>query len=111
MPRWRPRDEQPLRLLHEAFLLELHGQHPRLRRFRVEQDVYAYVVSRWNLLVQKDGARSIHAYYTFVMNTYDALDRLRRSLSEQRLAAAVETWGRLDSRQPNPLRADTAPAA
>jgi len=83
----------------------------RLHRFRVEQDVYAYVVSRWNWLVQKDGARSIHAYYTFVMNTYDALDRLRRSLPEQRLAAAVDTWGRLDSRQPNPLRADTAPAA
>ena len=83
----------------------------RLHRFRMEQDVYAYVVSRWNAIVEAKGPQGLHAYYTFLMNVYDALDRFRRTVPEQRLAAAVERWGRLDARQPNPLLADVVTAA
>jgi hypothetical protein len=81
----------------------------RLHRFRMELDVYAYVVDRWNRLVDRSGPRGIEAFYAFLMNVYEALDRLRRSVPEQRLAATVEAWGRLDPLQPNPLFADLTP--
>src|SRR5262245_1262007 len=87
----------PAYLLHETVVLRddvlclggswsLAGRHlplfrERLFRFRVAQDIYAYIVAGWNRKVEEAGARrSVQDYYAYLMNVYDRLDRLQDCL-------------------------------
>lgn len=84
----------------------------RLYRFRMEQDIYAYVVGAWNRDVRRTGtSRGVHEYYAYVMNVYGRIDHLRLSHTEETLADVAEVWGRQDDASPNPLVADMISAA
>jgi len=65
----------------------------RLERFQVEQEIYAYLVDRWNRHVDLSGAQySVRSYYAYLSEAYSEMERSRASLSPQALRAAVERW-------------------
>lgn len=79
----------------------------RLYAFRVEQDVYASVVTSWNARVESEGrVRGIGDYYAHLMNAYDRLEDVRSSLSPAVAARLLEAWGGRDPLAPSPLVVD-----
>jgi hypothetical protein len=81
----------------------------RLSRFRVAQDIYAYLVAGWNSAVQRGGRTfSIREYYTALMNVYESMDRWMEGVSPDARGELFRKWGELDPGTPNPLFADLA---
>jgi Fe-S-cluster containining protein len=79
----------------------------RLYRFRMEQDIYDYVVSAWNRRVDRLGAvRPLEEYYAYLMSVYDALDAVRQAVPDSASARLVATWGSRSVARPNPLVAN-----
>lgn len=79
----------------------------RLLRFRMELDIYAYVVDRWNEQVERIArGHSVDEYYAYLMNVYGALEALRAELETAQWMEIVQAWNRQDPSWPNPLAAD-----
>ena len=61
--------------------------------------IYEDVVARWNARVidARPGVTfSLHAYYDYLINTYDRLDMLNRELGADALATIQDTWGMVE---------------
>lgn len=83
----------------------------RLSHFRMEQEIYAYIVSGWNEAVERAGRTfTIRAYYTALMNLYEGIDRWRKDFSPEALNDLSRQWGERPSTSPNPLVADLTSA-
>ncbi len=83
----------------------------RLSRFRMEQDIYAYIVSGWNDAVERTGRTfTIREYYTALMNVYGSISQWKEGLSRDVLNNLLRKWGESPSTSPNPLFADMASA-
>ena len=81
----------------------------RLSRFRMEQDIYAYIVAGWNRAVERGGrAFSIREYYTALMNVYEHLHRWMESITPDARGSLAREWGEMHPSAPNPLFADVA---
>lgn len=79
----------------------------RLHEFRIEQDIYAAVVTAWNEYIDRDErAQRIDLFYAHVMNAYDRIDRVRSILTPQASARLLEAWGSRDASAPSPLVVD-----
>lgn len=90
--------------------MQISAFRRRLHRFRVEQDLYAYLVFRWNRAVERDGqARSIGEFYGHLVKVYDRIERVRGAMSPEEADAAFARWGERSLMAPNPLFADLAP--
>jgi Fe-S-cluster containining protein len=76
----------------------------RLSSFRVEQDIYAALVSAWNDQLQA-GQRpsSIDAFHTHLLDTYDRLERLRGTLPVEQIARLTMAWAARDAAAASPL--------
>jgi Fe-S-cluster containining protein len=82
----------------------------RLYRFRMERDLYAYMVQAWNRSVE--GAlspRNLSQYYDFLMNLYERLERVEQLIPAERFQPMVQLWAELAPSAPNPLIADLTP--
>lgn len=83
----------------------------RLFAFRMEQDIHAYVVARWNRgLAPSGAARTVEDFYAYLMNVYARLERVREAweVGDGSARRFAEAWGRRDAASPNPLFADVA---
>jgi Fe-S-cluster containining protein len=80
----------------------------RLFAFRMEQDIHAYVVARWNRNLRPGAARSVEDFYAHLMNVYGRLERVREAwaLGEGRARRFAEAWAGRDAASPNPMFAD-----
>lgn len=82
----------------------------RLFRFRMEQDVYAYVVAAWNRQVERQGLRrAVGDYYAYLLAAYAGIEQARRRLDDARLAELAQLWGQRSASAPNPLFVDLLP--
>lgn len=83
----------------------------RLSRFRLEQDLYAYIVAGWNRNLKRRGrAASLMEYYAALMNLYEPLQLWLAALPPEDLGELVRHWGELPIAGPNPLFANLSPA-
>jgi Fe-S-cluster containining protein len=81
----------------------------RLSRFRMEQDVYAYIVAGWNRAVEQGHrAFTIREYYTALMNIYEHLHRWMEGIAPDVRDRLARAWGEMHPSTPNPLFADVA---
>jgi len=67
-----------------------------LLRMEMESAIYHLIVSQWNECVEKgpsDASYSIIQYFSYLMNAYNRLERLRNSIPEEEMAAIVRRWG------------------
>jgi Fe-S-cluster containining protein len=81
----------------------------RLYRFRMEQDIYAYIVGVWNDGVERERRTcSIREYFTALMNIYDTIHRWSDDLPREALHGLSARWGAMPPSTPNPLFADIA---
>ena len=82
----------------------------RLYRFRMEQDVYAYLISGWNDSVERAGRTfTVLEYYTALMNVYEGVNQWTTRVPADAMNDIVRRWGAMPAAQPNPLFADIAP--
>jgi len=68
-----------------------------LLRMEMESAIYHLIVSQWNECVEKgpsDAPYSVIQYFSYLMNAYNRLDRLRNSIPEEEMATIVCRWGR-----------------
>jgi Fe-S-cluster containining protein len=66
-----------------------------LQRQRMRFDVYHEVVARWNARVAEPGGsapRTLPAYFSYLLNVYDRLDRLERELGAPAMAQIEVAW-------------------
>lgn len=76
----------------------------RLSRFRLEQDIYAYIVSGWNRRVEQEQRLfRVEAFYTVLMNLYEPLQQWLAAQPREIFAEVVRQWGELPPSRPNPL--------
>jgi Fe-S-cluster containining protein len=81
----------------------------RLYRFRMEQDIYAYLVSGWNDNVERTGRTfTVTDFYTMLMNVYEGIHRWTMRVPEDAMDGIVRRWGAMQLSSPNPLFADIA---
>ena len=79
----------------------------RLYRFRMEQDIYTYVVSGWNDAVARAGRTfPIRDYFTALMNIYEGINRWTEAVPREALTELSRMWGAMSPASPNPLFAD-----
>ena len=79
----------------------------RLSHFRMERDIYAYFVDRWNRHVERGGrARGLGEYFVALLNVYDELARSAAESASDLGAEMVRRWAELPASAPNPLVAD-----
>ncbi len=79
----------------------------RLSRFRMEQDIYAYVVAGWNTAVGREGRTfDIREYYAALMSIYESLNRWVECALADVHDHVARNWGEMDPTAPNPLFAD-----
>jgi Fe-S-cluster containining protein len=79
----------------------------RLNAFRMEQDIYAALVTVWNDgLAAKEQPRAVEEYHAYLMSAYARLDAVRSAAPADTLRELVETWGRRSSAAPSPLVVD-----
>lgn len=84
----------------------------RLSRFRMEQDIYHYLVSGWNRhVVREERTFTIEAYYTALMNIYEPLQQWLATIPREVMAELVRQWGELPPSGPNPLFVNLGPPA
>jgi Fe-S-cluster containining protein len=89
--------------------MDLPVYRQRLYRFRMEQDVYACVVSRWNDAVDRAGRTfTIREYYAALMNIYESINRWTEKVPAATFDDLCRKWGALPAASPNPLVADIA---
>lgn len=83
----------------------------RLSRFRMQQDIHAYVVAGWNRSVDREEAsRSITEFFSVLMNIYEPLHRWLQTLPQGLEKMLAREWGALPAAAPNPLFADVMSA-
>jgi Fe-S-cluster containining protein len=81
-----------------------------LFRFRMEQDIYAYIVAAWNRQVERQGVpRRLADYYAHLLEVYGRIEQVRRRLDAARLAELEQRWGARSASAPNPLFVDLLP--
>lgn len=81
----------------------------RLYRFRMEQDVYTYLVSGWNDCVERAGRTfAVGEFYTALMNVYEGINRWATGVPPDVLNDLIRRWGAMPPALPNPLFADIA---
>ena len=81
----------------------------RLYRFRMEQDVYTYLISGWNDSVERAGrAFAVAEYYSALMNVYEGVNRWTTRVPADAMNEIVKRWGAMPPASPNPLFADIA---
>lgn len=79
----------------------------RLYAFRMQQDIYAALVTSWNeSLTIGELPRSIEDYYAYLMSVYDRLDAVRSAAPAETMQDIVEAWGRRSPAAPSPLVVD-----
>ena len=89
--------------------MELGTFRERLSRFRMQQDIYAYIVAAWNDAIERANRRmTVREYYTALLNIYESLDRWTADIPSEERNDFVRKWGGLPPASPNPLFADTA---
>jgi Fe-S-cluster containining protein len=89
--------------------MDLPVYRQRLSRFRMEQDIYAYIVTGWNQLVEGGNrAYTVREYYAALMNVYEHLHRWMEHLAPAGQGRLLRTWGERHPSMPNPMVADVA---
>jgi len=79
----------------------------RLQRMDMDMDIYNEVVARWNARVARLPAGTglpLAEFFSYLLNVYDGLAALERTLDEETLARVVASWSTL------PTAADLAAA-
>jgi Fe-S-cluster containining protein len=90
--------------------LNLNLWRQRLYHFRVEQDIYQILVSRWNRRVDRAGSgRQFHIleYYAFLMNVYPRLAQAMEAVPGSDWYRILEQWGTYRNGGLNPLAEET----
>jgi|GEM_PF-472705 len=81
----------------------------RLCHFRMERDIYSYVVEWWNGRVDRaEPGRQfyIQEYYAFLMNVYSRLEDLKETVSEKEWSRVLFEWGTAPAGQGNPFKGE-----
>lgn len=80
-----------------------------LQRLRLEQDIYAYVVARWNRRVEGSGRCSdVGEYYDYLNEIYGLIETFRAGLAPLVIETLERDAGRRDASAPNPFFVDLA---